>query len=523
MCYHCYQFPASHLPTYDYVVLTLSSLNNAWTSRPVRALLAPDLCVNIILGLPFLKHNKIIIDHDSDTAIDKISGFDLLNENKPSSLSSPHPPSKRLSPLQKHNNILHVRCQVMEELSWHCKEHRLVLEQNNLFNSVTPFNPIAAITNTILHLASQQELLTLEENIKNDYKSLFEPIPHINQLPLHEPAHIHLKDAYKKFSTRSYSCPQQYQEAFATLIQQRLDSSFIHPSSSSFASPSFIVPKKDPKAIPRWVCDYRQLNANTIPNNYPLPRISKILADCGKGKIWSTIDMTDSFFQTRIHPEDIQKTAVTTPLGAFKWCVMPMGLCNSPHIHQHRLMTVLRQHISKICHVYMDDFIIWSQNLDEHIVHVKLILKTLQDAGLYINKNKTKHFSYETSFLGHKISQNGIEADDSKVKKILEWPVSTNLKEVQQFLGLMKYLNAFLPRLATQSSILSCLTTKECTKNFPPWNDTYQAAFNNIKQIVISRECLTVIDHTKLDTNKIFVTTDASDHCTGAVLSFGPT
>lgn len=65
----------------DYVVLSLSSLNNAWTSHPIRALIAADLCVNILLGLPFLKHNKIVIDHDSDTAIAKDSNFDLLNEN----------------------------------------------------------------------------------------------------------------------------------------------------------------------------------------------------------------------------------------------------------------------------------------------------------------------------------------------------------------------------------------------------------------------------------------------------------
>ena len=71
-----------------------------------------------------------------------------------------------------------------------------------------------------------------------------------------------------------------------------------------------------------------------------------------------------------------------------------------------------------------------------------------------------KLFSYETSFLGHKISKNGIKADDAKVDKILEWPIPTNLKEVQQFLGIVKYLNAFFPRLASQSSILSRLTTK---------------------------------------------------------------
>ena len=224
----------------------------------------------------------------------------------------------------------------------------------------------------------------------------------------------------------------------------------------------------------------------------------------------------------RIHPDDIHKTSVTTPLGSFEWCVMPMGLRNSPAIHQRRVSTVLQKHIGKICHVYLDDIVIWSQNIEEHQRNVRTILQTIKDARLYVNKKKTKLFSYEINFLGHKISQNGIEADPSKVEKILDWPVPKNTKEVQRFLGLVKYLSAFLPCLAIQCSILSRLTTKACKKNFPGWTQIYQTAFDNIKQIVVSRECLTVIDHKALKTNKIFLTTDASDRCTGAVLSFGP-
>ena len=95
--------------------------------------------------------------------------------------------------------------------------------------------------------------------------------------------------------------------------------------------------------------------------------------------------------------------------------------------------------------------------------------------------------------------------------------------DVRAFLGLVRYLNAFLPRLAMQSEILSCLTTKECDRKFPTWTASFQTAFDKIKDIVISRECLTVIDHAQLDTNKIFITADASNTATGTVLSFGPT
>lgn len=119
--------------------------------------------------------------------------------------------------------------------------------------------------------------------------------------------------------------------------------------------------------------------------------------------------------------------------------------------------------------------------------------------------------------------QKGIEADESKVDKILNWPVPKNAGDVGAFLGLVCYLNAFLPRLATQSNILSHLTTKECDKHFHEWMAAHQDVFVKIKEIVISCECLTIIDHKKLDLNKIFLTTYASDRATGTVLSFGPT
>jgi len=284
-----------------------------------------------------------------------------------------------------------------------------------------------------------------------------------------------------------------------------------------------VIPKADKTVLPRWVCDFRALNANTIPDNYCMPRIDDILADCAKGKIWATIDMTDSFFQTRIHLDDIHKTAVTTPFGTYEWCVMPMGLRNSPAIHQRRVTNVLRPFIGKICHIYLDDIIIWSDSMEEHIANVRIIMGALRDAKLHVNRKKTKLFCDEVDFLGHHISRRGVEADNSKVAQILDWPTPKSAKQVRQFLGLVRYLNAFLPKLAMQSEILNRLTWKECDKKFPEWTQKYQDAFDAIKSIVVSRECLTIIDHSKMPENKIFVTTDASERATGAILSFGPT
>jgi hypothetical protein len=179
-----------------------------------------------------------------------------------------------------------------------------------------------------------------------------------------------LKNAEQTIKTRTYTCPHKFREAWQTLIQQHLDTGRIWPSSSPHASPAFIIPKADASVLPRWVNDYQQLNKNTVTNSHLLPRIDDILNDCAKGKVWGTLDMTDSFFQTHMHPSDIPLTTVSTPFGLFEWTVMPMGLRNAPAIHQHRVTSALWPYIGKICHIYLDDIIVWSSTVEEHCENV---------------------------------------------------------------------------------------------------------------------------------------------------------
>src|ERR1700678_1029274 len=100
--------------------------------------------------------------------------------------------------------------------------------------------------------------------------------------------------------------------------------------------------------------------------------------------------------------------AVSTPLGAFEWLVMPMGFQNAPPAQQCQMTNAHRKHIGTICHIYMDDIVIWSQDLTEHKQNVHTIMNTLQESGLHVNKKKNL-FSYEINFLGHIISQRGVE------------------------------------------------------------------------------------------------------------------
>lgn len=159
--------------------------------------------------------------------------------------------------------------------------------------------------------------------------------------------------------------------------------------SSQYASPAFIIPKTDPGVLPRWVNNYRELNSNTVPDNHLLPRVDDILAGCAKGRIWAKIDMTNVFFQTRVHPDDIHLTAVTTPFGLYEWVVMPMGCRNAPATHQRRMCEALRPFIGKICHVYLDDIIIWSTSIGEHLRNVEKILNALHEHSLFCSPKKT--------------------------------------------------------------------------------------------------------------------------------------
>ena len=181
----------------------------------------------------------------------------------------------------------------------------------------------------------------------------------MNNLPTDCFAEIHLKDHNLRVKGQNYPCLCKYCKAWQTLIKQHLEAGCIQPSSSPHALPTFIVPNADPTALPCWVNDYRQLNANTVGDSHPLTQVDNILNDCAKGKFFSTINMMDSFFQTRMKPEHIHLTAISTPFGLYEWLVMLMGLCNAPSIHQRHMTHALHGLLDCICHIYLDDIIIW--------------------------------------------------------------------------------------------------------------------------------------------------------------------
>jgi hypothetical protein len=139
--------------------------------------------------------------------------------------------------------------------------------------------------------------------------------------------------------------------------------------------------------------------------------------------------------------------------------------------------------------------VIWSSDVAEHTKHIALVMAALHKAHLYCNPAKCWFYLKELDFLGHHISARGIEPNSSKVDCVLNWPVPTSATEVRSFLGLVRYIAVFLPHLADHTVILTPLTTKESRKSFPDWTTEHQTAFDVIKALVVSANCLTTIDH----------------------------
>ena len=369
----------------SFVILRVTSLDHTFVAKPVRALITPGLCMPVILGLPWLEHNKIVCDHADRACIVKDLDYDLLH---PPQVTLPKPPKPRLKQQLLQNKQL--KKLALHELVKTVKERWMPTSE-----PVLQVDVVAAIRNRITAISVLNDLEQRGARIRHDYASVFKPIPHIDRLPTQFQARIKLKDAEQIIKNRSYSSPRKFADAWSALIDDHLRAGRIRPSESSFASPAFLIPKADPTALPRWVNDYRQLNANTVTDSHPLPRIDDILNDCAKGSIWSTIDMTNAFFQTRMHPSDVHLTAVNTPLGLYEWLVMPMGLKNAPSIHQRRVTSALRHLIGKICHIFLDDIVVWSRTLEEHDTHLRQVFQALQDAGLYLNPKKCHFFRTE--------------------------------------------------------------------------------------------------------------------------------
>jgi len=307
-----------------------------------------------------------------------------------------------------------------------------------------------------------------------------------------------------------YSLTVKELKALRKYIKENLKKKFIRKSKSPAGAPILFVMKHD--GTLRLVVDYRRLNAITIRNSYPIPRISDLIESFKGASIFTRLDLRSAYNLVRVKEGNEYLTAFRTPLGHYEYLVMPFGLRNAPSVFQRFIQDVLDEVIGTCAQVYLDDIIIYSKNLEDHVKHVRLVLSLLIKNGLYAKLEKCEFHVKETTFLGFVVSINGLRMDRNKVRSVLEWPIPKNLKELQSFLGLCNFYRKFIKNFAKNMEPLRKLLKKE---NQFIWNDEADSAFNKLKSAFETDEVLIFPDHDK----EFIVETDASDFAVGCVLS----
>lgn len=315
--------------------------------------------------------------------------------------------------------------------------------------------------------------------------------------------------------TKNYRYPHVHKQEVKKQVKNLLDQGIIRDSISPWNSPIWIVPKKlDSNNIQKWriVIDYRKLNIITIDDKYPIPNVNDILDLLKNSKFFSTIDLASGFHQIQMSAPDIEKTAFSTEQGHFEFTRMPFGLKNAPSTFQRVMNDVFKDLIGKICFIYMDDILVFSNTIEQHLSNLETIFQVLRIHNLKIEPDKCNYLTKEVIFLGHLLTPDGIKPDSNKIKSILNFPTPKNEKELKSFLGLFGYYRKFVKNFAEITKPLNFLLKKSVKFEMLPEMTT---CFEKCKQILTSDSVLMYPDFEKT----FILTTDASNFALGAVLS----
>ena len=232
----------------------------------------------------------------------------------------------------------------------------------------------------------------------------------------------------------------------------------IVPAVTDWSSPVTLAPKRD--GTYRFCIDYRKLNDITRKDSFPVPRLDEALSIMRGCNRFSVQDAQSCFWQIPMHRDSQEKTTFVCHLGTFMFRMMPFGLTGAPASCVRAMSRIFHNLERRIGFIYMDDLICFSKGVDEHIRRLLILAERCRKYGLKMRADKCT-FCYPTvSYLGHKISGNGIEPDLDRHTAILQKPKPTNIKELQSFLGLANFFRTFIVNFAQKAPSINTTSEK---------------------------------------------------------------
>lgn len=202
--------------------------------------------------------------------------------------------------------------------------------------------------------------------------------------------------------------------------------------------------------------DYRALNKKTIKDKYPIPVVEELLDELKGAHYFTKLDPRSGYHQVRMHPADIEKTAVRTHEGLFEFLVMPFGSTNAPATFQALMNDILPPFLRLFVLIFFDEILIYSACWADHLCHVRAVFKLLQQHQLLLKRSKCLFGETSVAYLGHIITAKGVAMDPSKVEGVMDWLTPRSVRALHGFLGLAGYYRRFIK---VYGAIAICNTT----------------------------------------------------------------
>ena len=324
---------------------------------------------------------------------------------------------------------------------------------------------------------------------------------------------------------RSYnSIPRPLYAQVKQHVQELLNKGWVRKSNSAWSSPVVIVRKKDGEL--RLCCDYRKLNAKSIPDKHPLPRVQTAIENLQGSIYFTVLDQSRAYYQGFVKEESRKKTAFVTPWELYEWVRIPFGLMNAGPNFQRFMEETLVDIRDEFAMPYLNECIVYSKTFEDHLEHIRQVLIRFRARGLKLKLSKCEFFGSQVNYLGRTVSEGGYRMNDDSVRAVrgLKDRVPATVGEVRQLLGLLRYHRKHIQDFAKiakprnellRSSVDEADGVKGVlSKRKVEWKEVHAKALETLIEFATNPPILAYADFTK----PFSLRTDGSSDGLGSIL-----